>query len=81
MERRTGISALPAILPKAITLSDLSKTLTKRKNSLQQGRNDSNNRQKNRILYKGTLDTARTPSAIAHPPNIKTISPSRRRPN
>jgi len=80
MERpRTGISAL--LLPKATKLSDLSKTWSKRKQSLQQGNKDRNSRQENRNLYNGTLVTACTHHAL---PNINTArspSLSRRRPN
>jgi hypothetical protein len=59
MERpRTGIMA--AVSPKATKLSDLFKTLSKRKQFLKQEKKDRNSRQNNRDMYNGTLDTAST---------------------
>jgi hypothetical protein len=69
MERlRTGISAL--LSQKATKLTDLLKTLTKRKQFPQQGNKDRNSRQENRNLYNGTFGHRLYP---ARTPNIKTI--------
>lgn len=61
-ETKNGV--IGAAVPKATKLSDLSKTLTKRKQFSQQGNKDRNNRQENRNLYNGTSGHRLYPARI-----------------